>query len=160
MKLLIPNINGAIAEVWKWISNFIPYYTVNVITYPLLNHVIKTGPKNIHMAWLFLLCCCRVFLLPDPYDTDSKVHEANMGPTWVLSAPDGPHVVPMNLGVWGFIFLFATFQPFLVSDTLVATRQKSVDGFGWNRLSTNHKTHSNSTVCMCMVVMHSWPRTV
>ena len=23
--------------------------------------------------------------------TDSKVHGANMGPTWVLSAPDGPH---------------------------------------------------------------------
>ena len=29
--------------------------------------------------------------------TDSKVHGANMGPTWVLSAPDGPHVGPMNL---------------------------------------------------------------
>ena len=23
---------------------------------------------------------------------DNKVHGANMGPTWVLSAPDGPHV--------------------------------------------------------------------
>ena len=30
---------------------------------------------------------------------DSKVHGANMGPTWVLSAPDGPHVVPMNLAI-------------------------------------------------------------
>ena len=30
---------------------------------------------------------------------DSKVHGANMGPTWVLSAPDGPHVGPMNLAV-------------------------------------------------------------
>ena len=29
--------------------------------------------------------------------TDSKVHGANMGPTRVLSAPDGPHVGPMNL---------------------------------------------------------------
>ena len=28
---------------------------------------------------------------------DSKVHVANMGLTWVLSAPDGPHVGPMNL---------------------------------------------------------------
>ena len=34
--------------------------------------------------------------LPDTYP-DSKVHGANMGPTWVLSAPDGPHVGPMNL---------------------------------------------------------------
>ena len=30
---------------------------------------------------------------------DSKVHGANMGPTWVLSAPDGPHVSPMNLAI-------------------------------------------------------------
>ena len=30
---------------------------------------------------------------------DSKVHGANMGPTWVLSAPDGPHLGPMNLAV-------------------------------------------------------------
>ena len=28
---------------------------------------------------------------------ESKVHGAYMGPTWVLSAPDGPHVGPMNL---------------------------------------------------------------
>ena len=27
---------------------------------------------------------------------DSKVHGANMGPTWVLSAPDGPHVGPQE----------------------------------------------------------------
>ena len=30
---------------------------------------------------------------------DSKVHGANMGPIWVLSAPDGPHVGPMNLAI-------------------------------------------------------------
>ena len=30
---------------------------------------------------------------------DSKIHGANMGPTWVLSAPGGPHVGPMNLVV-------------------------------------------------------------
>ena len=28
---------------------------------------------------------------------DGKVHGAKMGPTWVLSAPDGSHVDPMNL---------------------------------------------------------------
>ena len=31
---------------------------------------------------------------------DSKVHGANMGPIWVLSAPDGPHVGPMNFAIW------------------------------------------------------------
>ena len=30
---------------------------------------------------------------------DSNVHGANIGPTWVLSAPDGPHVGPMNLAI-------------------------------------------------------------
>ena len=30
---------------------------------------------------------------------DSKVHGTNMGPTWVLSAPDGPRVAPMNLAI-------------------------------------------------------------
>ena len=43
---------------------------------------------------------CRTLLLPI-FDNvpDSKVHGANMGPTWVLSAPDGPHVCPMNLAI-------------------------------------------------------------
>ena len=30
---------------------------------------------------------------------DIKIHGTNMGPTWVLSAPDGPHVGPMNLAI-------------------------------------------------------------
>ena len=36
--------------------------------------------------------------------SDSKVHGANMGPTWVLLAPDGTQVVPMNLAIRAFIF--------------------------------------------------------
>ena len=31
---------------------------------------------------------------------DSKVDGANMGPTWVLSAPDGSYVGHMNLAIW------------------------------------------------------------
>ena len=30
---------------------------------------------------------------------DSKVHGANTGPTWVLPAPDGPHLGLMNLAI-------------------------------------------------------------
>ena len=30
---------------------------------------------------------------------DNKIHGANMGPTWVLSASDGPHVGHMNLAI-------------------------------------------------------------
>ena len=36
---------------------------------------------------------------------DSKVHEANMGPTWVLSAPGEPHVGLMNLAICVYIYL-------------------------------------------------------
>ena len=31
---------------------------------------------------------------------ESKAYGANMGPTWVLSAPGGSHVGPMNLAIW------------------------------------------------------------
>ena len=34
---------------------------------------------------------------------DSKVHGDNMGPTWVLLAPDGSHVGPMNLAIRGLL---------------------------------------------------------
>ena len=30
----------------------------------------------------------------------TKIHGANMGHTWVLSAPGGPHVGLMNLAIW------------------------------------------------------------
>ena len=40
---------------------------------------------------------CEIGIAPIWRTPDSKVHGANMGPTWVLSAPDGPHVGPMNL---------------------------------------------------------------
>ena len=31
--------------------------------------------------------------------TESKVHGANMGPTWVMSTPDGHRIGPMNLAI-------------------------------------------------------------
>ena len=43
---------------------------------------------------------------------DNKVHEANMGPTWVLSAPDGPHVGPWTLlsGAFDNVFILRAFS--------------------------------------------------
>ena len=46
-------------------------------------------PRNFVMQWEEMLRY-----------PDSKVHGANMGPTWVLSAPDGPHIGPMNFAIW------------------------------------------------------------
>ena len=42
-----------------------------------------------HMMWSYVL----------QSNPDSKVHGANMGPTWVLSAPDGPHFGSRNLAI-------------------------------------------------------------
>ena len=38
---------------------------------------------------------------------DSKVHRANMGPTWVLSAPGGPQVGLVNLVIWVVAAVYA-----------------------------------------------------
>ena len=42
--------------------------------------------------WRVEICA----MVPFP---DSKDHGANMGPTWDLSAPGGPHVGPINLAI-------------------------------------------------------------
>ena len=36
----------------------------------------------------------------DDHNPDSKVHGANMGPTWGRQDPGGPHVGPMNFAIW------------------------------------------------------------
>ena len=54
---------------------------------------------------MLLLCCDLVQQLLWIWENcvhitpDSKDHGANIGPTWVLSAPGGPHVGPMNLAI-------------------------------------------------------------
>ena len=34
---------------------------------------------------------------------DSKVHVANMGPTWDRQDPSGPHVGPVKIAIWGIL---------------------------------------------------------
>ena len=59
-------------------------------------HDIRAQP-----AWLWLNKR-EAFCFPD-YIPESKAHGANMGPTWDLSAPDGPHVGPINLVIRDYI---------------------------------------------------------
>ena len=49
----------------------------------------------------FKLYCCDIVRVKDGrlVYPDSKVHGANMGPTWVLSASVGPHIGLMNLSI-------------------------------------------------------------
>ena len=61
----------------------------------------STNTKNMGNLEVFrsLEYHCKVLTKLACYPTrpDNKLHGANMGPTWVLSAPDGPHVGPMIL---------------------------------------------------------------
>ena len=62
-------------------------------------HVIM--PSNTSLLFRIVVPCCTwksEQAIQDVFP-DSKVHGANMGPIWVLSAPDGPHVGPMNLAI-------------------------------------------------------------
>ena len=53
-----------------------------------------------YMQWLFVSPLHRMLIESSKQAVrDSYVHGANMGPTWVLSFPDGPHVGPMLSGV-------------------------------------------------------------
>ena len=65
---------------------------------------VTIGILNSHNMVLWLLYKNHVTWLPGVglqghNLSDSKVHGANMGPTWVLSAPDGPHDGPLNLAI-------------------------------------------------------------
>ena len=58
-------------------------------------------PVKIWQPWLSLRQWFGLELNTNPASyPDSKHHGANMGPTLVLSAPNGPHVGLMNLAIW------------------------------------------------------------
>ena len=57
------------------------------------------------MAFWLDLRGVNISLYISPYP-DSKVYRANMGPTWVLSVPAGPHVGPMNLTIRVVLFSY------------------------------------------------------
>ena len=55
-------------------------------------------PIFLMMRVLSSYLCWNILSYVDTYP-HSKVHGANMGPTWVLSAPYGPHVGPVKLTI-------------------------------------------------------------
>ena len=55
--------------------------------------------KDILQILFTLLVHCYENLMITCVFPDNKVHGSNMGSTWVLSAPGGPHVGPMNLAI-------------------------------------------------------------
>ena len=71
----------------------------------LLTHVCVTRPQWVQTGLTSSHFCLTKI-------AHSKVHVANMGPTWVLLAPGGPHVGPMNLAIWECSLARTTFLSF------------------------------------------------
>ena len=74
-----PNFNGTTVEVWKWVSNFTPYFTMDVSTYPY-NNVLGLMFYN-------------VIISLDQISGTPHVKRYSGGRTWlheVDSAEDGP----------------------------------------------------------------------
>ena len=57
-------------------------------------HKTKCTKKALLFITMYVIKIQQNEAASNPY---SKIHRANMGPTWVLSAPDGPQVGPMKL---------------------------------------------------------------
>ena len=87
----LTEINWSSIVVMAWISNYSHLRTVrcNYSSMPYFNGGLAKPPLKSDMDDFFIPC--QTIDVPD-----SKVHGAHLGPTWVLSVPDGPHVGPMN----------------------------------------------------------------
>ena len=94
--IVLPYI-PAIAAACMW-SSYLEDYQGSIFS--LLPYGIPWGSS--HRNWSGMMACIAMLLDQFP---DSKVQGANMGPTWVLSAPDGPHVGPMNLAIREGLYL-------------------------------------------------------
>ena len=73
-------------------------FMVALIVLEFLLTIKSKFDSYLNLAMRFILGCpqnCDVNTYPD-----SKVRRANMGPTWVLSAPGGPHVGHKKLVIW------------------------------------------------------------
>ena len=64
------------------------------ITYPFFNF--NSGLTKLVMDKQSLAIICQS-------TPESKVHGANMEPTWGRQDPDGPHVGPMNFAIWDLL---------------------------------------------------------
>ena len=85
-----PSIQDA-HQSGRWDIHWLPYYRVLVLL-ALQPHQLEWKRAN----------------------TDSKIQWANMGPTWVLSAPDGPHVGPINLAIRECLVICMSLWPLLL----------------------------------------------
>ena len=81
---------------------------------------ITSGQFRSFRCLAFKLCECNT------KHPDSKVHGVNIGPNWVLSGPDVPHVGPMNLAIRAptvFVFRPVHFHWLILQHNLIHKSQ-------------------------------------
>ena len=92
LHLCVAGLSGPVD--WHWLWGIV-----------IINRFIRLScPSGVlHWHWGTKSCAWIILIIPNQYQMqalpDSKVHWANMEPTWVLSAPDGPHVGHINLTI-------------------------------------------------------------
>ena len=50
-----PNFNGCTVEVWEWISNFIPHFKMDIITYPCWDGFSTSMRRDWISLWHFIV---------------------------------------------------------------------------------------------------------
>ena len=99
--------NRPISQISKcisWIFHNAPFCNINVHTCFPFPDAMDVGFVEIRHECNSRAISCRVLHVHVAHASQKwvitgldNVHGANMGPTWVLSAPDGPHVDPWTL---------------------------------------------------------------
>ena len=85
----------------QWLLTYPDFFPANIFLCGIQNYdkALVQRNRTLFNADAEWTISCSLKVLSDT--PDSKVHVASMGPTWVLSAPDGPHVGPMTLAIKG-----------------------------------------------------------
>ena len=96
-------------EIWKFNDLFVRHFCGCAYRYFITQHwkgfLTKTSSKLIEQVtpnlWLIYIFARSIRGQNGETDTlsDCKVHGDNVGPTWALSAPGGPHVGRINLAI-------------------------------------------------------------
>ena len=81
---------------------------------------------------------------------DSRVHVANMRPTWGRQDPCGPHVGPMNLAIWG-VTLLLTHRCYI---SFALTLIYRIRCFRSASLSSLHSLYGNFALLLCGILGH------
>ena len=86
---------------------------------------------------------------------DSKVHGANIGPTWVLSSPGGPHVGPMKLALWVCMCFISIYNMFCALYDILVTPSYTAAYISFIR-PTNSQIRENIQFISYSLICCTW----